>query len=150
MIKYKPYELEKVKIHVPKGFYKDGILNVSLKKIRGDYATLHKMIVYRYESEEEIFAQMNEAEDFESEVLTSSFKIPSNIVKDKIFIDFDTPIEKNTIVSIYDINGRMIKNVIIPQNTKTFVLNLDKELQKGIYFIKIQNEKKLYKIVKIK
>jgi hypothetical protein len=129
-------------------FYKDGILNVSLKRIKGDYATLHKIIVYRYEGEEEIVAQISKNE-LEKGVLTQSFRIYPTFVKDKISIDFEMPIAKQNSISIYDIMGRKIESIMIPENTKTFIINLEK-IPKGIYFIKLENENKIYRIVKIK
>jgi len=59
------------------------------------------------------------------------------------------PIAKQNSISIYDIMGRKIESIMIPENTKTFIINLEK-IPKGIYFIKLQNENKIYRIVKIK
>lgn len=146
LIKYNPFEPKKVRIHIPKGFYEDGRLNVSLKRKRGEYATLHKMIVYRYEKEEEIFAKGG-IENLSRGNSRMPFLISSNIFKDRVEIKFENPLQNPLYVSVHDITGRLIKKLFIPENAFSASFDLKREIPKGIYFLKINN--KFYKVVKI-
>ncbi len=64
-------------------------------------------------------------------------------------INFETPIPENSNISIYNIQGKLVRSVSISEFTSNFNVS---DLNNGIYFIKIYNDKMnsgVYKVVKI-
>ena len=59
-----------------------------------------------------------------------------NPVRDRLTIQSESAIQY---VSVYDINGRMLKSSTLSNPEINYVLNIN-ELSKGIYFIKIQTD----------
>jgi photosystem II stability/assembly factor-like uncharacterized protein len=82
-----------------------------------------------------------------NELSTTDFKIYPTIFANQITIESKE--KKLSKVSLYDINGRLILNENENFTSKTLYVN---DLQRGIYFLKIENEKGAYltqKVVKM-
>ncbi|MEM2722602.1 MAG: T9SS type A sorting domain-containing protein, partial [Thermoplasmata archaeon] len=121
LIKYKAYIPESLSIWIPPAFYKDGEIEVSFEKIRGDYAISGPIYIYQYEYEE-----FKEYQEFNYTELTINEKKNSGIF---------LPLDKE--FKIFSIDGRLI--IDKDNNSKIFRF---KDLGPGIYILKTKEKDK--------
>lgn len=72
------------------------------------------------------------------------FSIYPNPVHDNLNLQFSNPVTENTYARIYDINGKLILNQIIPQGSSNASLNIA-GFVKGVYILEVMNSQTVSK-----
>lgn len=157
-IKYNAYEPETLEFWIPPAFYEDGVIEVLLDRIKGDFAAIGPAYIYQYEYEEgegggpmaRLSLPLN----------SGSITLFPNPFNEKLNIRYQITENNNVNLKIYDVTGRLVKqfNHLANQSFNQIVWNGEDEngrvIAQGIYFLQIENldsgETFCKKILKIK
>ncbi len=158
LIKYNAYEPETLDIWLPPAFYRDSVVEVVYSRIKGNYATAGPICIYRIEGEEgEGGGPMaQESYSIEKTALTVS---PNPFVHD-LSLRFQNQKESELRIKIYDVTGRLVKNLFNGSACGSFVYkwNGDDEsgrpVAQGVYFVRIDNlssaQISVHKVLKVR
>lgn len=162
LIKYDAYEPEILEFWIPPAFYKDGMIEVLLDRIKGDFAAIGPIYIYRYEYEEESgeIASGGPMAQESQPLSKNSFAIAPNPFSHTIKIALQSQTQKEISVKVYDVAGRLVKNLFTGRLNTNQMLTWSGEDEnnrvtaQGIYFIRIENlasgEISVYKVLKVK
>lgn len=161
LIKYNAYEPETLEFWIPPAFYQDSLIEVVFERIAGDFAAIGPIYIYRYEYEEGEGAESGGPMAQESQPLSkNSFAIAPNPFSHTIKIALQSQTQKEISVKVYDVAGRLVKNLFTGSINTNQMLTWSGEDEnnrvtaQGIYFIRIENlasgETSVYKVLKVK
>lgn len=133
-------------IWIPPILYQDSIIEVAFSRLVGDYAALGPLYIYRYEYEEGIggspggpMAQNNKP--FDNAVLI----ISPTLFCQALSIRFQTQTEKEVNIKVYDVSGRLVKNIYKGKIKGNCTLNWHgddengRAVSDGVYFIRFED-----------
>jgi len=161
LVRYNAHIPETLEIWIPPVLYQDSIVEVAFSRLAGDYAAMGPLYIYRYEYEEGRggspggpMAQNNKP--FDNTVLT----ISPTLFCQALSIRFQTQTEKEVNIKVYDVSGRLVKNIYKGKIKGNCTLNWHgddengRAVSHGVYFVRIKNvdsgETSCMKVLKIK
>lgn len=135
---------ETIAVRIPPFLYEDSILSVTLGRISGDFITVGPIYIYRYEEDpgEPGGGPMSHRDDLLSECVIHTW--PNPFVQN-LSIEFLTSWDIEVCVSIYDVTGRLVKNLHTGVIGSGSVLRwqgrdeMARTVPQGIYFLRISN-----------
>ncbi len=141
-------ELEEKKLFVPPGFYNDGILKVKIKRKKGDFAVIHRILVYRYDrTGDQEFKATGIQTRKDVSLITGPFI--KTLIGNFLLIEFPEKLRERKPVYIYSISGRRISDFVLEPGKKTYRIGLkENTLPSGIYLLRM--DKKVYRIIKLR
>jgi hypothetical protein len=161
LIKYDAFEPETLEFWIPPAFYQDSVIEVTIERVAGDFATAGPIYVYRYEDEECGGGSGGGPMAKGSQPLNQgSVVLSPNPFTTSLQIAFQNQGEYPMSVKVYDITGRLVKNLhngaIYGSSTLKWSGNDEngRAVSQGIYFIRVDNhdsgEISVHKVLKIK
>jgi len=160
LIKYNAYEPETLEFWIPPAFYQDSLIEVVFERIAGDFAAVGPIYIYQYEYAEGEggFPGGPMAQENQPLNKTSLILFPNPFIQ-TLNIKFQNQTEKWVSVKVYDVSGRLVKNlytgIVNGNHTLTWSGNDDygRIVAQGIYFLKFEDfdtkESSCRKIVKV-
>jgi hypothetical protein len=146
LIKYDAYKPETLEFWIPPAFYKDGMIEVLLDRIKGDFAAIGPIYIYRYEYEEGEGAESGGPMAQESHALKScAIAIFPNPFKEKLNIRYQTTDNNKVNLKIYDVTGRLVRSFNHLTNSPISQITWDSKnengrvVAQGVYFVRIEN-----------
>lgn len=160
-IKYNAYEPETLELWIPPAFYHDGVIEVSVDRKRGDFATAGPIYIYRYEYEEGEEGEGGGPMAYQDQSLNStSLIISPNPFYQVLDLKLQTSSEERLNIKIYDVAGRLVQNLnngVVNGNSALQWNGNDRKGRKvsqGIYFIRVDNldtgQTSVHKVLKIR
>lgn len=146
LVRYNAHMPETLEIWIPPILYQDSIVEVSFNKVIGDFAAVGPLFIYRFEHEEGRggspggpMAQNNKL--FDSTALT----ISPTLFCQTLNIKFQTQTEKEVNIKIYDVSGRLVKNLYKGMISGNSIFRWNskdedsKSVAQGVYFLQVEN-----------
>lgn len=162
-IKYQAFEPETLAFWIPPADYnKDSLIEVIFDRISGDFAAVGSIEIYRYEYEAGEQEAGSGPMTWDGYQLDASYRtVFPNPFSDNLNIScMKTTVIHHTSVKIYDITGRLLKDLgdIMPDGNGRLVWNGTDEkgrtIAPGIYFLTIKDfdnhETSCHKVIKMK
>lgn len=161
LIKYDAFEPETLEFWIPPAFYQDSVIEVTIERVAGDFATAGPIYVYRYEDEECGGGSGGGPMAKGSQPLNQgSLVLSPNPFTTSLQIAFQNQAEYPMSVKVYDITGRLVKNLHNGAIYGSSILKWSgndengRAVSQGIYFIRVDNhdsgETSVHKVLKIK
>jgi len=155
--------IEYIYIYPPVGdarVAKSSMIEVLFDKISGSFATAGPIWVYQYEYEEEFEELTSSTMAQESQPLNSTTVILSpNPFTQTLSLKFHNQPGHKLNIRIYDISGRLVKNLYEGKTNEIFSLNWNgedengKKVSAGIYFLQVKDSDTglsiVHKVVKV-
>ncbi|MGB3478112.1 MAG: T9SS type A sorting domain-containing protein [bacterium] len=161
LIKYNAFEPETLEFWIPPAFYQDSVIEVTIERIAGGFATAGPIYVYRYEDEECGGGSGGGPMAKGSQPLNQgSLVLSPNPFTTSLQIAFQNQAEYPMSVKVYDITGRLVKNLHNGAicNTSTLRWHGDDDcgraVSQGIYFLQVRNldsnETTVHKVLRVR
>ncbi len=145
-IEYETYEPETLELWIPAAFYADGVINVIFECDDGDFAAVGPIFIYQYEYEEGEGGFPGGPMTQENQPINKfSFMITPNPFIQNLNIKFQNQTEKGISVKVYDVSGRLVKNLYKGVIKGTSILKWDSKdetggsVAQGVYFLQVEN-----------
>jgi len=146
-IEYEPYKPETLECLIPESFYKDSLIEVTLKCDDGSFAALGPIYIYRYEYGEEGKGGRSGGPMLQGTVNRNKFSLSMfpNPFKERLNIKYQTDKNSKINIKIYDICGRLVKEFKQTSNSSInrIVWKGDdkngRAVPQAVYFLQIHN-----------
>ena len=142
LINYNAQIPETLEFWIPPLLYQDGVLDVAFERITGSFAPMGPVYIYRYENDGGGGGPMSQSEyNLHNIPLTIS---PNPFVQ-SLNIEFKSQAVKEVRIKIYDVLGRLVKNLYTGTIKNNCILTWrgdsekSKTVSRGIYFLQIEN-----------
>jgi len=148
-IEYEPYEPETLECLIPPAFYKDSLIEVTLRCDDGNFAALGPIYIYRYEYGEEGKGGRSGGPMLQGTVNRNKFSltISPNPFNRILNVRFQSSKEQNLSIKVYDVTGRLVKDIYEGMINGRKVVNWHgdnnsgRTVAQGIYFLRVVNTK---------
>jgi len=147
-IEYKPYKPETLECMIPESFYKDSLIEITFKCDDGDFAATGPIYIYRYEYGKEGKGGRS-GPMLQGTVNRNKFSlsISPNPFNRILNVRFQSSKEQNLSIKVYDVTGRLVKDIYEGMINGRKVVNWHgdnnsgRTVAQGIYFLRVVNTK---------
>ncbi len=155
LVNYNAQVPEVLEFWIPSELYQDSVLNLTFERVIGGFASLGPIYIYRYENDRGggPMSWLNQS------ALETHFTLAPNPFATTLNIKCQSQGKNNVSVKVYDISGRLVKELFKGTIDRGFLLRWNGEdefgriVSQGVYFVRIDyfdtESASVHKVVKI-